>query len=164
MEYITWGVVIFFIINLVNVGLMTTKSILTIKSTKLIASCMNAVAYGFYALIVKSMMNIETEVVIVCTVLANLIAVYFSMWLLDKLKKDRLWKISIVTDWKNSGEITKGLIENGIGYYSYNIYTEYGTSVNLDIFSKSQKESEIIKNIVSDFDIKYHIIELGKSL
>jgi len=71
--------IIFFIITLVNVILSTVKSILTVKASRKVAALINAIAYGFYAMVVKQMATVSTSTVVIVTVLCNLIGVYFSM-------------------------------------------------------------------------------------
>lgn len=163
-KYLTLALAIFIVINLINVILSTMKSILTIKSTRLVATLINAVSYGFYALIFKQMSGFNTETVVAVTIVANLIGVYFSMWLLERLKKDKLWKITVVCAYSDSSIIASILMANEIGFNSYDIHTKYGKSVGLDIFSKNQKESKFIKNLLASYDVKYHINELSKQL
>ena len=163
-EYLTYGILIFFVVNLINVMLSTVKSIWTVKSTRMMATVINALSYGFYALIVKQMANYQLEVVVGVTIIANLIGVYFSMWLLDRFKKDKLWKISVIIMGKDYLEIRDSLLANDIGFNDYEINTKYGYSVGLDIFSKSQDESRFIKKLFDEYSVKYHVMEIGKSL
>lgn len=158
-------IIIFFIITFINVLLSTTKSILTVKSSRGVAALINAISYGFYAMVVKQMANVSTEIVIIATVICNLIGVYFSMWLLDKFKKAVLWKITVIPEIENFGTIRKELIENNLGFNEYPIITKYGDQMGLDIFSKDQKESKRIKEILNNGGkVKYHILEIGKQL
>lgn len=163
-NYLTIGILIFFGINLVNVMLSTMKSILTIKSTRLIATIFNASSYGFYALIVKQMSGFDTYVVVTVTIIANLIGVYFSMWLLDKLKKDKVWKIQIVASENDFTQLKMQFINHGISFNNYDIYTKYGLSVGVDVFSNNQTESALVKEILAHYKVKYNVSELSKSL
>jgi len=159
-------IIFFFIITLVNVILSTVKSILTIKASRKVAALINAIAYGFYAMVVKQMATVSTSTVVVVTVLCNLIGVYFSMWLLEKFKKDALWKITVIPKIDAAADALKAkLIENGIGFNFYPINTKYGSQIGFDIFSATQKESKIIKGILQEVGmIKYHILEIDKQL
>lgn len=164
-EYLTIGILIFFVINLVNVILSTMKSILTIKSTRLIASVINALSYGFYALIIKSMASYEMEVVVIITIIANLIGVYSSMWLLDKFKKDKLWKITVIPQSEDVKGLRQNLINYDLGFNQYPINTKYGQTIAFDIFTSNQKESATLKGVLSLYEnVRYHIAELGKQL
>lgn len=164
MQILTFGLLVFFLINLVNVMLSTSKSILTIKSTRAIAAIMNALAYGFYAMVVKSMANFETHIVVVTVVIANLIGVYVSIYMLEKLKKDKLWKITVIILEENYSKIRDELINLDIGFNKYYINTKKGECIGLDIFSENQKQSLAIKNILKDYKVKYHVLEIAKSL
>ena len=158
-------IIIFFVITLVNVILSTVKSILTIKASRKVAALINAIAYGFYAMVVKQMATVSTGTVVIVTVLCNLIGVYFSMWLLEKFKKDVLWKITVIPKIDTTDALKAKLIENGLGFNLYPINTKYGSQTAFDIFSATQEESKIIKGILQEVGmIKYHIIEIDKQL
>lgn len=158
-------IVIFFIITLINVVLSTAKSILTVKASRGVATLINAISYGFYAMVVKQMATVSTEIVVTATVICNLIGVYFSMWLLDKFKKDVLWKITVIPETKGFPNIRRELIENGLGFNEYEINTKYGNQMALDIFSQDQAKSKKIKEILNrNGKAKYHILEIGDQL
>ena len=91
------AIIIFTVCSLVNVILSTMKTILTVRSTKVVASVINAVTYGFYAIVVKQLASLDLIVTVIVTIATNLIGVYISMWIMDKMKKDCLWKISVTT-------------------------------------------------------------------
>lgn len=159
------AIIIFFIITLVNVILSTVKSILTVKASRKVAALINAIAYGFYAVVVKQMTTVNTGTVVIATVLCNLIGVYFSMWLLEKFKKDVLWKITVIPKIDAADTLKAKLIENGLGFNFYPINTKYGSQIAFDIFSATQEESKIIKGILQEVGmIKYHILEIDKQL
>ena len=82
------AIIIFTVCSLVNVILSTMKTILTVRSTKVVASVVNAVTYGFYAIVVKQLASLDLTVTVIVTIATNLIGVYLSMWLMDKMKKD----------------------------------------------------------------------------
>lgn len=165
MQYLTIGTLIFFGLNLVNVMLCTMKSILTIKSTKLVASLINAITFGFYALVIKSMGNYDLIVIVSCTIVANLIGVYASMWILDKFEKDKVWKVTVIPQDFDVVELRDWLIRKELGFNEYPIITKYGNTVGFDIFTNDQKESATLKEILDRFEkVKYHIAELGKGL
>lgn len=158
-------IIIFFIITLVNVILSTVKSILTVKASRKVAALINAIAYGFYAVVVKQMATVSTSTVVIVTVLCNLIGVYFSMWLLEKFKKDVLWKITVIPKIDAADALKAKLIENGLGFNFYPINTKYGSQIGFDIFSATQEESKIIKDIFQEVGmIKYYILEIDKQL
>ena len=154
-------VCIFFACSLVNVMLSTMKSILTVRSTKNIASIVNAVTYGFYAIVVKQLASLSIPVTVVVTIVTNLIGVYLSMWILEKFKKDNLWKITVTTASVNLESIGEKLKKHDIGFSYIPITPRKGV---IDIYSNTQKESAIIREILKDYEVKYCITEVKQTL
>ena len=152
---------IFFICSLINVMLSTVKSILTVKSTKLVATIINAVSYSFYTIIVKQMVGLSFEMTVIITFVSNMIGVYSSMWILERFKKDRLWKISITTE---DTTITDKLEKYNIAYKMSDVVYKGKTYFSIDVFSETQKDSQIIKNILSAYDVKYNVTEINQNL
>ena len=155
------AIIIFTVCSLVNVILSTMKTILTVRSTKIVASVINAVTYGFYAIVVKQLASLDLTVTVIVTIATNLIGVYLSMWLMDKMKKDCLWKISITTKDKS---IVKKIENFDIEYTMSPIQYKKETYYSIEIFSKNQKDSTIIKNILNEYKVKYNVTEITKTL
>ena len=155
------AIIIFTVCSLVNVILSTMKTILTVRSTKVVASIINAVTYGFYAIVVKQLASLDLTVTVIVTIATNLIGVYLSMWLMDKMKKDCLWKISVTTRDKN---LAKKIENFDIEYTMSPIQYKNETYYSIEIFSKNQKDSTIIKNILNEYKVKYNVTEITKTL
>ena len=155
------AIIIFTVCSLVNVILSTMKTILTVRSTKIVASVINAVTYGFYAIVVKQLASLDLTVTVIVTIATNLIGVYISMWIMDKMKKDCLWKISIITKDKS---IVKKIENFDIEYTLSPIQYKKETYYSIEIFSKNQKDSTIIKNILNEYKVKYNVTEITKTL
>ena len=155
------AIIIFTVCSLVNVILSTMKTILTVRSTKIVASVINAVTYGFYAIVVKQLASLDLTVTVIVTIATNLIGVYLSMWLMDKMKKDCLWKISVTTKDKS---IVKKIENFDIEYTLSPIQYKKETYYSIEIFSKNQKDSTIIKNILNEYKVKYNVTEITKTL
>lgn len=155
------AIIIFTVCSLVNVILSTMKTILTVRSTKVVASIINAVTYGFYAIVVKQLASLDLTVTVIVTIATNLIGVYLSMWLMDKMKKDCLWKISVTTKDKS---IVKKIENFDIEYTMSPIQYKKETYYSIEIFSKNQKDSTIIKNILNEYKVKYNVTEITKTL
>lgn len=150
-------IIIFALIQLINVIISTLKSILTIKAGKLTASIINAVAYGFNVIVVKQIAGINNLWALVgVTVVTNCIGVYVSKLLLEKTEKTQLWRISASIKTADCSQILKMLDENKIQYYC--IETNLDSRQAVDIFSYDKRESAIIKSIFSNFDVKYTIL------
>ena len=154
-------IIIFTVCSLVNVILSTMKTILTVRSTKVVASIINAVTYGFYAIVVKQLASLDLTVTVIVTIATNLVGVYLSMWLMDKMKKDCLWKISVTTRDKS---LAKKIENFDIEYTMSPIQYKNETYYSLEIFSKNQKDSTIIKNILNEYKVKYNVTEITKTL
>ena len=86
----------FFIISLINVILSSTKSICTVRYGRGINVLTNVAAYSFYAVVVKQTANLPLVVTVVSTAIANALGVWLSYVILDRIQKDRLWKLEVV--------------------------------------------------------------------
>ena len=84
-----WSIILFFVLNLINVILGTMRSILTVKSTPFVSMVINTVSYTFYSGIVKLVSGQDMAVVLITTALTNIIGVYIAQFILNKTKKDR---------------------------------------------------------------------------
>ena len=86
----------FFLISLVNVILSSTKSICTVRYGRGINVLANVISYSFYVVVVKQTANLPLEITVIATAAANALGVWLSYVILDRLQKDRLWKIEVV--------------------------------------------------------------------
>lgn len=83
-------IIIYFLISLINVILHIVRSILVIKSNKLIASLANCICYTFSAIVIKFIAEVDLYIAIVVQATTNFIGCYVAMILSDyilKLKK-----------------------------------------------------------------------------
>ena len=95
MDYLTWSAGIFFLMQFINVVLSTLKTVLTVKANKHVAMLINTVTYTFYSGVVKLLTEQNMVVVLAVTFLTNVIGVYIAMFILERAKKDVLWKIEV---------------------------------------------------------------------
>lgn len=151
--------IIFFICSLINVMLSTLKTILTVKASKGVATIINAITYGFYAIVVKQLASLDLITTVTVTIVTNIIGVYVSMWLLEKTKKDCLWKISVTT---KDSTLVERLEKFSISYVMNPVQYKKQTYYNIDVFSENQKDSSIIENILKEYKVKYNITEINK--
>ena len=162
VQLLTISALIFFGSSLVNVILNTIKSIVTVKGSTGIAAIMNAITFGFYTIVVKQISSFDLIITVPITIVTNLLGVYLAKFILDLFKKDKLWRIScIVPNKKNNIK----LITDGLDNYNieYTIIPYAGGDV-VDIFSKTQGESTLIKEIITTNKINYMVYEIEKSL
>lgn len=139
--------------------LSTLKTILTVKASKGVATIINAITYGFYAIVVKQLASLDLITTVTVTIVTNIIGVYVSMWLLEKTKKDCLWKISVTT---KDNTLVEKLEKFSISYVMNPVQYKKQTYYNIDVFSENQKDSSIIENILKEYKVKYNITEINK--
>ena len=152
-------IVVFCICSLVNVILSTLKTLIMVNAGRGSAIIINAVCYGFYTLVVKQLTSVDYVTAVTVTILANIVGVWVSYKIMDLFKKDRLWRITVtLKNKKVLDECKKNLEKYNIGF------TPIKDSLSIDIYSYNQKESAIIKTILANYDYKYFIQEMAKSL
>ena len=119
----------------------------------------NAICYGFYTLVVKQLTAVDYITAVVVTILANIVGVWISYRIMDLFKKDKLWRITATLKTKKEfEECIEKLAKYNIGY------TPIKDTNSIDIYSYNQKESAIIKSILNNYDYKYFVQEMSKSL
>lgn len=162
-----YTIILFVILQLINVVLSTCKSIITVKGTVHQSACINALSYGLYTVIVVFMAGeftgnywVDLAIKVVSTVITNLIGVHISAWILNKFRKDRLWKIEVTIcgKWQPFQEILE------INNISYNYIKLKDNEVIFNIYSKNQSESLIIKTAMKNCNAKYIITESERKL
>lgn len=152
-------IVVFIICSLVNVILSTLKTLIMVNAGRNSAIIINAVCYGFYTLVVKQLTSVDYVTAVLVTIGANIVGVWISYKIMDLFKKDKIWRITVTL--KNDAEMKFciGQLER------YNIgYVAIEKTNSIDIYSYTQQESTIIKNILSNYKHKYFIQEMAKSL
>lgn len=155
MEFtITNQIITFFFCSLVNVMLSTCKTVLTIKASKVTATFINACTYGFYAIVVKQLANIDLVYTVVVTILTNIIGVYVSLWLMEKFTKDRLWKIELTVP-----TIYKNEIDFCLQSIPHNYIELSEKHTIFSFYCATQKESARVKEAIKEYDAKYFVTE-----
>ena len=152
-------VIVFVVCSLVNVILSTLKTLIMVNAGRNSAIIINAVCYGFYSLVVKQLTSVDYITAVTVTILANIVGVWLSYKIMDFFSKDKLWRITATlktqVEFQNCVEKLK----------KYNIgFTPIAHTNSIDIYSYNQKESAIIKSILANYDYKYFIQEMAKSL
>ena len=113
-----WQLILaFFISQLINVILSTIKSVLTVKGTKFTATLINTISYTLNAAVINQIGKVD-DLFLVClfTAITNIIGVSFSLWLLDKLRKEQLWRISATVKTEFFNDLIHELSDNNIVY------------------------------------------------
>lgn len=153
----TQFLLLYLVLQVVYVILNTVTNIAKIKCSKLIASLTSAVCYGFYVIVVvATASNQPIWVKMLLTAITNVVGVYVGMWVMEKLRKDKLWKIEItIRDAIEAYQFENTLREKDI---SFNSVVCENNDIILNVYSKSQKESEIIKKALAEATTAKYII------
>ena len=150
----------FFIISLINVILSSTKSICTVRYGRGINVIANVIAYSFYTVVVKQTATLPLEVTILATAIANALGVWCSYAVLDRLQKDRLWKIECTVAEQLTDTIEGLLAANTISYKKSDCI-DYGVGhcTVFSIYTKTREQSKKVKELLKNYKVKYFIVE-----
>lgn len=149
--------IIFIVLNIVNVIVQTFKSLATVKCGKSMASIVNAIAYGIYTIVLVYMncdLTLWQKVIVVA--LTNLVGVYVVKLIEEKMRKDKLWKIECTCPIGSTTMLHLALQESKI---SHNYVRNVGQYSLFNIYSATQKESAEIKKILDTYGVKYFVSE-----
>lgn len=147
----------FITLNILNVIIQTVKSIATIKCGKTLAAIINAVAYGLYTVVTVYMMcELELWLKALIVAVANLVGVYVVKFLEEKARKDKLWKVEATIKRNNRQKILSYLINSEIPYNYYLLQTG---DIVVNCYCYSQKQSQIVKEILNECNAKYFVSE-----
>lgn len=80
--------VLYIVISLINVFLHIVRSILVIKSSKLIASLANCICYTFSAVVVKFIAETDLMIAILVQATTNFVGCYLAMVFCDYMLKN----------------------------------------------------------------------------
>lgn len=152
-------IIVFTVCQFINVGLNTAKTIIMHKEEKISSSIINAITFGFYAIIVVMTASaLPLWITILITFATNLFGVYGSMWLLDRFKKDSLWEI--VATVQGADNLQYLMLSFAIDRISYNyIETNKQNEYIFHIYSENQKQSVLIKKELDEANAKYIVHE-----
>lgn len=153
-------IITYLILQVVYVILNTITSILKIKGGKIIASVSSAICYAFYVyVLIATATDTNPHIKALLVAITNFVGVYVSMWLLEKFKKDKLWKIEATMKdiQENCEYVVDSLTENNISFNMLHTWTN--KEIVLNIYSKSQKESVMIKKVLDKVKAKYIVHE-----
>lgn len=82
-------IILYIIISLTNVFLHIVRSILVIKSSKIIASLANCICYTFSAVVIKFIAEVDLWIAIAVQASTNFIGCYLAMWFCEKVVKSK---------------------------------------------------------------------------
>lgn len=147
--------ILFIVLNIVNVIIQTIKSIVTVKCGKTVASIVNALAYGLYTVVtVYTMCDLPLMTKALVVAVCNLIGVYVVKLFEEKARKEKLWKIEMTIPTKYTYAVDFDLAEIP---HSYIKLSDKHTLFNF--YCATQKETIKVKEIVNQYGAKYFISE-----
>lgn len=146
--------ILFAVATAINVILSTVKSILTIKAGKTVAALANAITYGFYTwvIILTNVDGISLWVKMGITAICNFVGVFIVKLIEEKARKDKLWKIEATFDKKYLDVIHKTVAIP-------HSYIDIGSHVIFNFYAENQRQSGIVKDVISQYHGKYFVSE-----
>lgn len=156
------NLVLFIVLQLLNVILSTIRSIATVNADKKKASWIAAISFTFYNAVVKLIVQQDIWVIIAVTLLTNLVGTYIAKTIVEiverKRHKDKLWVyMAVVEGTKETLKMLKAMFtENNIECLYYEIKS--GT-YSLNIYSHSQDDSRLITSTLKSAGIPYCALE-----
>lgn len=145
--------VYFFIISLINVILSSTKSICTVRYGRSINVLANVVAYSFYTIVVKQTADLPLEITVVATAAANALGVWLSYVILDRVQKDRLWKIEVVVMKEHTEDIHTELVA-----IPHN-YVDIGPRTLFNFYCSTREETSRVTKYCKKHNGKFFAVE-----
>ena len=142
-------IIIFVLLNIVNVIIQTVKSIATIKCGKNMASIINAVAYGLYTIVVVyTVCDLPLWFKVAVVAVANLIGVYVVKLIEEKNRKDKLWCIQATIPSEVAEKVNYDLEVNGLSYNYIDIKKYY----LFNVYCENKEQSEIATVILDYYN------------
>ena len=152
---------VFVLLNIVNVIIQTIKSLCTVKAGKTVAALVNAVAYGFYTIVVIYMVcDLDLWVKVAVVGGANLVGVFIVKWVEEVSRKDRLWKVEMTVPTAIADKMVTDLESFKI---PHNYIPNVGKYTIFNCYCATQKESAFVKDIAERNKAKFFVTE-SKSL
>lgn len=145
-------IIIFTILQLVNVILSTIRSVLTVKSGKLVASISSAVYFGFYTVIViyTAADNMNLWIKVGITAATNLVGTYIGKLILDKSKKEKLWDITATVKARQLEDVCNELNEHSLLHTRLEMNNKKYWLIHT--YAKGKEESRMIRDIFEKYD------------
>lgn len=147
--------ILFIILNIINVIVQTAKSIITVKGNKYVAAVVNAIAYGFYTVVVIYMLcdlPLFTKAFIVA--LCNLVGVFVVKFIEEKSRKTKLWKIELTIPTPYTRIVDQKLVDVP---HSYQILSP--KHCIFTFYCASEEETLKVKEIVDKYKARYFVTE-----
>ena len=149
--------ILFTVLTILNTIIQTIKSIATIRCGKVLASLINALAYGLYTYVIifTSAEGMSIHVKALITAIANLVGVYVVKLVEEKTRKDKLWEVRATIN-RADFEAVKQFIDLKIVPANYIDIDKYFI---VNFYCATQKESAMVKELLDKYHAKYFVSE-----
>ena len=147
--------ILFIILNIINVIVQTAKSIITVKGNKYVAAVVNAIAYGFYTVVVIYMLcdlPLFTKAFIVA--LCNLVGVFVVKFIEEKSRKTKLWKIELTIPTPYTRIVDQKLVDVP---HSYQVLSP--KHCIFTFYCANEEETLKVKEVVDKYKARYFVTE-----
>lgn len=149
--------IMFIVLNVVNVIIQTVKSIATIKCGKTMAAIVNAIAYGLYTVVVVyTVCDLPLWLKVIVVGMANLIGVYIVKYFEEKGRKDKLWKVEATVSAQYVERLHNELSAVKL---SHNYIDNIGKYVIFNVYCETQADSIEAKKLLDYYHAKYFVSE-----
>ena len=147
--------ILFVVMNIVNVVIQTIKSIATTKCGKVAAALINAVAYGLYTYIIV-LTNCDLPMLAKCLIVAsaNFVGVWVVKYFEEKARKDKLWCVQATIPAKYQGAVHFDLKD-----IPHNYIEGVGNYTLFNFYCATQAESAKVRDIINQYEAKYFVSE-----
>jgi len=151
-------ILIYILAEVISVICSTIKSVVVVKGNRITAS-IAAASYYTLSAIVTYFISRFTEIniaVVICTTLgANITGVWIGLTLINKFKKDVLWRVSATVHKKYYDDLVKDLIDSNFKFVTFK--TDWEKIKLVDVFTAKKEKSKLLGKIFSKYDVKYTI-------
>lgn len=149
--------IIFIILNIVNVIIQTIKSIATIKCGKGWAAVINAVACGLYTVVViYTVCDLPLWLKVVVVGLCNLVGVFIVKLIEEKSRKDKLWKVEATIPTCEAMSVDYLLDLNNVPHSFVKLSEKHTVFY---CYCATQLVSSAVKKILDEYHAKYFVSE-----
>ena len=154
---ITKLLLLFIVMNILNVIIQTITSIATIRCGKMVAATINALAYGLYTYIIV-LTNCDLPLIAKCLIVAgaNFVGVYTVKYFEEKARKDKLWKVEATVQKCYTDDLHYALKNVDL---PHNYIDNVGLYTVFNIYCATQKESIEAKHYLDRYKAKYFVSE-----
>lgn len=149
--------VVFVVLNIVNVIIQTVKSLATVKCGKGVAALVNAIAYGLYTIVTVYMLcELDLWLKAGIVALCNLIGVWLVKYFEEKARKDKLWKVEMTVRDFYTENLANALADLDI---PFNYIEGVGKYTIFNVYCATQKQSATVKGIGAECRAKFFVSE-----